>query len=312
MTAAAANETTNGIVSSPRKNSHSTSTGAMEPNLMELLELQTEDQLTEMNSRLDKSREALEELLQELENEREELVVEKSELDESIDNILQSANTLQISKENINATKLQETAMHKINRIASKALFRGKETVQINSHVGEFKRNPQAVDKRGNQVIAPGMFQSRFQMGIANANRWLTNAASEAKQGASAIWSSVGVVNNNAYSSSGSEKYSQPVVSRVSTSSIPASPSSQSNEDAAVLIEVELTLNDDRVLALQVRAADRACVAAEIFLQENKLNSKYKDALTKYLVKVEDEAERFPIHTRARLSDICGEAANGE
>jgi len=274
-----------------------------EPNLMELLELQTEDQLREMEARLERSREALEELLHELENEREDLVEEKGKLDESINNILQSASTLHISKDNINATKLQETTLHKINRIASKALFRGKETVQINSHVAELRRNPQAVDKQGKQVVAPGIFQSRFQMGMESANRWLSNAASEAKSGASALWSSV-QDKHTSYTATG-EKYSTPVPARVSTSSIPASPSSQSNEDAAVLIEVELMMQDNRVLPLQVRAADRACVAAEIFLEENGLDSKFKDALTKYLTKVEDEAERFPIHTRARLSEIC-------
>eukprot|EP00397_Hematodinium_sp_SG-2012_P011212 GEMP01011345.1.p1 GENE.GEMP01011345.1~~GEMP01011345.1.p1 ORF type:complete len:304 (+),score=69.83 GEMP01011345.1:160-1071(+) len=282
-----------------------------EPNLMELLEQQTEETLHGMEERVKKSVAALEELLRDLEMEREDLKSEKEHLDSSINDILHSASCLHISKGNIAGAKLQETSLHKVNRLASKFLFKGKETVQINENMSELRRNPQAVDKDGNQVHPPSILQSRLQNGMQNANRWwsqahsaaqsaASEAATVASEGAKSMWAQVQEKRTS------QAKYSQPVPPRVSMSN-PESPSSNQSEDAAVLIELEITLDDERTLLLQVRAADRACWAAEHFLEQHGLDLGLKDALTKYLTQIEDDAECFPIHTATRLSDLTSE-----
>jgi len=69
-------------------------------------------------------------------------------------------------------------------------------------------------------------------------------------------------------------------------------------------IELLVTLDDGRAIPLQVRAADKACWAAERFLQDHGLDLGLKDDLAKYLTQIEDDAESFPVHQEARLSDI--------
>lgn len=278
--------------------------------MVEMLQEQTEETLVEMETRVQKSAAALEEMLRDLEQDREDLKVEKQQLEASISDILQSTHSLHISKENITGAKLQETSLHKVNRLASKLLFKGKETVQINENIGDLRHDPQAIATDGKQVHPPSVLQSRLQNSMASANKWFSQAQKTAQTAATeaATVASVGAKNVWAQVSEGrtASQHSQAVPPRVvSSTSLPDSePGSSDGEDAAVLIELQITLEDERVVLLHVRAADRACWAAEKFLDENGLDPGLKDSLTKYLTQIEDDAECFPIHTEAHISDF--------
>lgn len=286
--------------------------------LMDVLENQSDEQLIAMQERLDKSVVALRDMLGELVSERTELNETKVKHQEMIDTFFESTNSLSIKKENISGAKLQETPLQQFQRITNKAFFKGAETVQINQNVGELKKR-QLFDNEGNPVpsgTAPTtQIHSRFQMGFQSANKWFAEKASDAKSGASQLWSNI---QEQRASMQAQKPDSLPVPPRTLSESEeldrysaqyfgmehPTGSPTSLNDDAAVLIEVQVELQDGRNVPLQVRAADRACVAVEHFLTANALDTTYNVPLTEYLTKVEDDAEHFPIYTEMKLANI--------
>mmetsp|Transcript_45479 Transcript_45479/g.85136 ORF Transcript_45479/g.85136 Transcript_45479/m.85136 type:complete len:88 (-) Transcript_45479:95-358(-) len=80
---------------------------------------------------------------------------------------------------------------------------------------------------------------------------------------------------------------------------------------STILIEAELKLDDGSVQTVQVRAADRCKEVAHRFVMEHSLKAWFEEPLTKWLKKVEADAEKFPVKIQGDLMEIRKQFSKG-
>jgi len=74
--------------------------------------------------------------------------------------------------------------------------------------------------------------------------------------------------------------------------------------ESSILIEAWLTMDDGEVLPCRVRAADRCKDAAKRFVIENSLKAVFEAPLVAFLMKLENDAVKFPVQVNANLMEI--------
>lgn len=81
-------------------------------------------------------------------------------------------------------------------------------------------------------------------------------------------------------------------------------PGAEEQISNTILIEAKLTIDDGSELTLYVRAADRCKEVAQRFVQEHSLKAWFQEPLTKWLKKVENDADTFPVKVEGDLLEI--------
>lgn len=76
------------------------------------------------------------------------------------------------------------------------------------------------------------------------------------------------------------------------------------NDDDNLLIAAKLKLDDGSVQTLRMLVFDRCKNVSQRFVEEHSLKSWFKDPLTEWLKKVEDEALTFPAYVNGDLEEI--------